>query len=493
MRRCACIKDKQTHTLDIFGIFLKCFTIIFIIVTIKFGINIVKLNIVPDKYLMILMISLCILTSVCVFLLVNKKINSIIKILISVILIGLMIIYVYTLSYIKVTEEFVSTITTEIEETEEYYIVTLKSGNYDTLEGLIGKTIYTFMAEEDYKDIKDKILSKVDVCFKDMESIKQLKTLLLSNEAAAILISNSQYNILYDEDKTFVDNITKVYTTTHKIQKSLKLEENILESIPKYTIESGAFNIYISGIDTKGKISNVARSDANIILTVNTDTHTMLLTSIPRDYYVTLHSKGVKDKLTHSGIYGIQETYMTVEDLLGIDINYYVRVNFTTLEKVVDALGGVEVYSEYEFKSYVYSYKKGINYLNGAQALEFARERYAFASGDRQRVKNQQAVLKGIMNKVLTSETILTKYTNLLQALDDSFQTNISTQQISTILKGQISDMKAWNIQTNSLDGTGASMPTYSYGSELLYVMMPQKESIDNAKEKINSVLDMSK
>lgn len=158
---------------------------------------------------------------------------------------------------------------------------------------------------------------------------------LLDESIDAILISSSQYSILDDEIENFIDNTKIIYTAHHAIDKV----ENVSSEGSKYTINNGTFNIYISGIDTSGSISNVSRSDANILVTVNTNTHEILLTSIPRDYYVTLHSKGAKDKLTHSGLYGINETVTTVEDLLDTEINYYVRVNFTTVIKLVDVLG----------------------------------------------------------------------------------------------------------------------------------------------------------
>lgn len=257
----------------------------------------------------------------------------------------------------------------------------------------------------------------------------------------------------------------------------------------KNNIKSGKFNVYISGIDTSGNISNVSRSDANILMSINTNTHEALLTSIPRDYYVTLHSYGAKDKLTHSGIYGVNETVKTAEDLLDTDINYYVRVNFTTVIKLVDKLGGIDVYSDYNFSRDGYNFKKGYNHINGDAALVFSRERYSFASGDNQRVKNQQHVIEAIMKKVLNSTTLLTKYTDILDSLKGSFQTNIEQDDISKLVKDQINNMSSWTIKSNSLTGTGASSSTYSMGSTKLYVMVPNSTSVTSAKEKIDEVL----
>lgn len=291
--------------------------------------------------------------------------------------------------------------------------------------------------------------------------------------------------MLGDEIKNFKESTKILYTIKHEIQTNTKAED----ANSKYNIKSGKFNVYISGIDTSGNISNVSRSDANILMSINTNTHEALLTSIPRDYYVTLHSYGAKDKLTHSGIYGVNETVKTAEDLLDTDINYYVRVNFTTVIKLVDKLGGIDVYSDYNFSRNGYNFKKGYNHINGDAALVFSRERYSFAGGDNQRVKNQQHVIEAVMKKVLNSTTLLTKYTDILDSLKGSFQTNIAQDDISSLVKDQINNMSSWTIKSNSLTGTGASSSTYSMGSTKLYVMVPNSTSVTSAKEKIDEVL----
>lgn len=464
------------------NIIFKIIGILYALVSVVFFVYLAKFNMFPIKYLSIIGVSLLVICLLSFIVLMRNKRSIILKSLISIILVLITVIYVYGIKYISSTMYFIQDVTTEIEETEEYYIVTLKDSEYDSIDKLNEKIIYTFMANEDYTDIKEEIISSVNTLFKDVSSIKQLAQGLLDSKYDAILVSKSQYEMICDEYEEFESKVTKIYTLNHKIKK---VEEVVNESTDEYTIESGIFNVYISGIDTAGNITNVARSDANIVVTVNAKTHEILLTSIPRDYYVTLHSKGQKDKLTHSGVYGIQETYTTVEDLLDIDIKYYVRVNFTTLQKVVDVLDGIEVESEYDFNAGGYHFKKGTNKLNGKQALAFSRERYSFSSGDRQRIKNQQAVITGILNKVMTSETILTKYTKLLNSLSNSFQTNITTEEINYLVKGQMLNMSSWNIYTNSLNGSGASKTTYSYGSEKLYVMIPYEDSVQSAIAKI--------
>ena len=205
-----------------------------------------------------------------------------------------------------------------------------------------------------------------------------------------------------------------------------------------------------------------------------------------------MHSKKAKDKLTHSGIYGVSETVTTVEDLLNVDINYYVRVNFTTVIKLVDTIGGVDVYSNYNFTTNTepsYTFSKGYNHLNGGKALAYSRERYSFSDGDNQRVKNQQQVIEAIINKVLDSTTILTKYTSILNSLEGSFQTNIEQSEISKLVKNQLENMSSWTVKSNSLTGTGSYGPTYSMGSQELYIMLPDSTSVQNAKSQIKAVI----
>ena len=250
------------------------------------------------------------------------------------------------------------------------------------------------------------------------------------------------------------------------------------------------FSIYISGIDTYGKISSVSRSDVNIVATVNPNTNQVLLISIPRDYYVKLHgTTGYNDKLTHAGIYGVDMSVKTLEDLLGININYYVKVNFSSVIKIVDVLDGIDVYSEYTFKSYSgYNFTKGYNHMDGKQALDFARTRKAFASGDRQRGKNQQAVIEALIRKC-SSAAVITKYSSLLDSINGSFQTNMSTKEITSLAKYQLDKMPEWTVKSISLDGSDSYNYTYSYGRSKAYVMVPYESSIKEAQQALSEIL----
>ena len=254
------------------------------------------------------------------------------------------------------------------------------------------------------------------------------------------------------------------------------------------------FNIYISGIDTYGEISSVSRSDVNMVVTVNPKTRQILLTSIPRDYYVHLHGKtGYNDKLTHAGLYGVDMSINTVEDLLDIDINYYVKVNFSSVIKIVNALYGVDVLSDYSFTSIDgYNYIKGYNRVNGEEALSFARERKAFAAGDNQRVKDQQALLEAMFRKCISPSMII-KYNSFLNSVEGSFVTNMPVDRLKSLVRLQIAKKYKWIITANSLDGENSSNYTYSYSASKLYVMEPIEDSVDYASKLIKSVIDGEK
>lgn len=240
------------------------------------------------------------------------------------------------------------------------------------------------------------------------------------------------------------------------------------------------FSVYISGIDSRSGLIAKSRSDVNIVATVNTETRQVLLVSTPRDYYVPLPiSNGQPDKLTHAGIYGIDCSMGTLEMLYETEIDYYFRVNFSGFEGIVNALGGITVDSEVAFSSGDYSFVQGENYMDGAAALTFARERYAFASGDRQRGKNQMAVIKGVINKAI-SPALLTNYTSILESVAGSFEASIPYDVLAALVKQQLSDGGEWNIVSYSVDGTGASKKPYSLSTNA-YVMEPDYNTVNQA------------
>ena len=367
-------------------------------------------------------------------------------------------------------------------KTENYSVLVLKDSDYEKIEDLDGESIGSLEFNTDgLEKAKEKIEKEITPEFITTDNITTLKDDFLAEEYAGMLIEDSMLSMVNESDGEFSESYRVIYEFSVDVET-----EDIAEEV---NITEESFNIFISGIDTYGSISSVARSDVNMVITVNPNTHKILITSIPRDYYVTLAGKNAKDKLTHAGIYGIETSVGTIENLLDIKINYYVKVNFTSLLDIVEALGGVNVYSEYSFTSKDgYYYQKGYNNVDGKKALSFVRERGAFTEGDRVRVKNQAAMIEALINKAI-SPSIIVKYTSLLNALDGSFVTNIPTKDITDFIKKQIDEMPEWEFENISLDGSNGYDYTYSYGGTKLYVMIPDNETVINATNKINEVL----
>lgn len=477
-------KDKKAKFGKL-GIFKSILSFVFVIVTIIFYVSVVKMNLLPAGYITAFTVFETLLTFGLIIGFVKGHKKPLKNIIFLCIIVLVSAVYIYITNYAIATDEFLTNVFKEENQTEEYYVVVRSDSEYSKVEDISGKEIYTFKVED---DVKKEVEGKAKIEYKEEKNLLDLGNNLEEEKIDIILVSSVQYDMLNEEIKNFRQSTKIIYTASHEI----KVDEAVDNpSSDIYNIDNSKFNIYISGIDTSGNINNVARSDANILATVNTKTHEILLTSIPRDYYVTLHTYGAKDKLTHSGIYGINETVQTVEDLLGVDINYYVRVNFTTVIRLVDTLGGIDVYSDYDFYSKLgFHFNKGINHLNGEQALVFSRERKSFLEGDNQRVKNQQHVIEAIIKKTLDGTTILTKYTNILDSLSGCFQTNIKQEEISKLVKDQLNDMSSWKITTNTLGGKSEYNYTYSMGNQSLYTMVPDAGSVESAKEKIKEILD---
>lgn len=254
------------------------------------------------------------------------------------------------------------------------------------------------------------------------------------------------------------------------------------------------FNVVMTGIDVDGTIGEEGRSDVNMVVTVNPSTNQILMTSIPRDYEIYMAEyDNAMDKLTHTGFYGVGTTIAAEEQLLDITANYYVKVNFTTVERFIDAIGGVDVESEYEFtpvKLKEWTVQEGMNHMNGKQALAFARERKAFLTGDNQRIKNQQAVFEALIRKATSSRTMILSYNKVLSGLRDYFEMSFSSREIRRLVKMQIARDPDWHIYKNTIVGGDDSLPTYSTGGAYAYVMTQDEESIGNAKALINAVLE---
>ena len=256
------------------------------------------------------------------------------------------------------------------------------------------------------------------------------------------------------------------------------------------------FVLYLSGVDNRGELTEKARSDVNILAVVNPTTKRVALINTPRDYYVDLAGTNSKDKLTHAGLYGVETSMATLGNLYGIQVDHYIRIDFSGFISIIDAVGGVDVYSDQAFTSVgspgyydPTTFAEGWNHLDGKSALAFARERHAFASGDIQRGINQMKVIDAMANK-LKSPTVLMSFSKLMDAVSDCFVTSLSQEQISALVRMQLGDLASWDIESCSVTGSsGKSSQCYSAKGQSLYVMKPDESSVSKAKELIASVL----
>lgn len=359
----------------------------------------------------------------------------------------------------------------------------------DKAENLMDAKNYRFgyqtsVDQDNNQKMLDDVQSVVgrDVKLEEYSTIQEEAQALLDGKIEAA-IYNEGFSSLIDESiEDYSDNVRILYQYGIKTEIAQEEEEKDVEQ---------PFNVYISGIDVSGPITTNSRSDVNIIMTVNPNTHKILLTTTPRDYYVTIPniSGESRDKLTHAGIYGVDASMATLEQLYGIDITYYARVNFTSLIKIVDALGGIDVNSEVEFSQSGYTFKKGINHMNGSQALTFSRERYSFSEGDNQRGKDQEAVLTAILQKAM-SPAVLTNANEILSNISDSVETNMTSDEMAKFINMQLADGSSWSIESIAATGTGDKQACYSSGSQQLYVMWPDETAVGDIAARMKGILE---
>ena len=297
---------------------------------------------------------------------------------------------------------------------------------------------------------------------------------LMNGEVGAITFNEAYRQILKEMYPDFNEQTRVLYN------KSIKSKVNVTKGNRKVTRET--FIVYISGIDVYGDISQTSRSDVNILASVNPVTHKVQLISTPRDSYVELPDYADYDKLTHAGIYGVSESIRALEELYDVKIDYYVRVNFTGFEEIVDALGGITVDAEEGFTAWDGTwFDAGENQLDGARALSFARERKAFEDGDFQRGRNQMKVIKAIAEKAM-SPAILPNYGNVLDSAADSLETSMSRSEIGELVRMQLSSGDDWDIESYVVTGYVDSRNTYSYGAAPLSVVILDESAIAEAK-----------
>lgn len=324
------------------------------------------------------------------------------------------------------------------------------------------------------------------------ETSLQMADALFSNQTDALIMNGVTTALLMEEAgyEDFLDKARILYTmSVAEILQTDPPETTVPVEVEK-NITNTPFVLYISGSDTRYNHLAISRSDVNILAVINPETKHILLINTPRDYFVANpRGNGALDKLTHCGIYGPECSMGALEALYGLEIDYYSQINFKGFEKLVDAVGGVTVYSDQAFQVGPVTIQKGENTLNGEQALTFSRDRYHVSGGDNGRGKNQMKVIKAVVEKVTSSTVLISQYAQILDSLGGMFKTSLTMDEISDLVKMQLDDMASWNIQSFAVTGVGGSEKTYSAPSVYAYVMHPNMDTVTYAKGLADRVL----
>lgn len=493
---------------------IRVISIISILLAIALIIKVIKIDILPLNFEITILGAVLLLTLI-LFIFYNFTSHSKIARVFG----GFMIIVV-TLSYglgyfyLYKTAGMLSTISTSSsgsgtklgslsdEMTNNVSVIVMKSSNYNSLKDLSGKKIGTTSeldAKSTEKCLTD-IKKSIDFDQEDYPNYNQEMTDLYDGRIDGVILDESSRGIVYEQFLN-ISQVTKVvHTTSYKAPR----EHAIVDSKHPVDVTKDPFTIYFSGNDSFGDIQETSRTDSNMLVTVNPKTHRILMTSIPRDYYVPVACAedaadgcpdGQKDKLTHTGLYGVQTTINTIEDFMDVDINYYVRVNFSSLTNIVDAIGGVDVtvgkglaVDQFYTDDTIGGVVEGENHLDGQKALAYARERYAYEDGDLQRVKNQQQVLKGIIKKV-KSPSMLLKYASLIDAIGSAIETNMPSSSITNFVKFQLASNSSWKFESYPMVGDTGMEFSPSLG-DTVSVTYQDRGSIETAHDKIEAILN---
>ena len=481
--------EKNTTSL-IYRIFAALLSIVLLALSGFAAYQIVTLNVLPSNLLLPVILIIVILNAILI-LLINFVTHAIWTKVISVILVilvgctmGFGNVYLYetysTLTSVTGAEKgsIKNTISVITKTDHDEEIQSLKSEKIGVLRNI--DSVGT-------KKCQNK-LKKYSFSYKKYDNLQALVKALYEDEVQAIVM-----NEIYRANVEEMEEYSGFSNETKAIYQAVYYTNNKNDALVVDDITKNPFTIFVSGNDTYGDIDELSRSDVDMIVTVNPTTSTVLMVNIPRDYYV--QTSYGHDKLTHTGMYGIEETKQTVENLLGIDINYTFRVNFSSAEDIVDALDGVDIevpegmaVERLNADWALEGVHEGWNHLNGARALAYARERHAYVDGDIQRAKNQQQVLEAIIKKAASSK-ILTNYTKLLKSFKNAFDTNMSTNEITALLQYELQAMPNWKFQNYVLRGTNSSAVCASMAQELS-VVMPEDYCVSIARQKIEAVLD---
>lgn len=448
---------------------------ILVVSYVPLALGLIQVAVVPSKYLFVVLPFYGLLVAGIVWVLLRSRalgVHAWRLVVVGIVAIVLSVTNLYAYSVVRATDGLLSGIQDARSTYVEYVIIAKKGHEVKVSEassvGVVANDPLREQAAQALALETPAGQRSYDSLTAAAESLRTGEVELASVRQASLQLISENYRELYQEI---------VVLATYRVKVDVQA--------PTQADVSKPFVLYISGIDTYGEVSKVSRSDVNMLVVVNPRTRQILLVNTPRDYYVQLHgTTGSRDKLTHAGIYGVDMSRQTLEDLYGAQVSYYARINFTSLVKIIDTVGPIDVYSDYSFKSY----HEGYNTLDSKQALEFARERYSFNEGDRQRGRNQQRVIEAIIAKMNKPQNAV--HSNaVIGAVKGSMETNMSESSIKQLVRTQLDDLKAWGVESISVDGTGSMQPTYSMGAQPLYVMEPDDFSLAEARQRIADTL----
>lgn len=490
-------EKRKPIILTIFFIILSLIMVVF-----AFGIiyQIIKLQVLPDKLVVPIILIIVLFTAIMLVLLNFFTRGIATRIIYTFLIIAVSVVYGFGNFYLYSTSKTLTKVTTQtgiVKNTVS--VIALSSSSMSDVSDLnnakVG-SLKTIGKEGTQKSLKDIKKNNVSVNNKKYDNVPGLIKALYDGDVDAVILNEAyRSNVLELEGYNAFNDETKV------IHQTVFYTNDTNDALAVSDITTTPFNILISGNDSFGKLDEVSRSDVDMVVTVNPVTSTVLMTSIPRDSYVQEYcddyacNYGANDKLTHTGIYGVDTTRDTIEQLLDIDINYTYRVNFTSMIDIVDALGGVDIdvaegmaVSKFYSDSTLEGVHEGTNHLNGKRALAYSRERKAYLDGDSQRARNQQQVLQAMVKKA-TSPELLKNYSSILNAISGAFDTNMTSDEITSFIKYQIQAMPGWKFEQYVLKGYSDMQVSAELGSAVSVIMLYQ-DSIHVASEKIQAVLD---
>lgn len=444
-----------------------------------------RLNLLQAWQMALVFLALLGLEALTVYkLIISKKAKRVAKIAVIIASIIITIISTIGFKYVRQTVNFIENITGAHYETQTYKVIVLKSSQYNDIKQLNTQHIGFLSNNPNLENTKNTLKNVIKFKDQNFDELGNLLAGINDFKVSAITLTDSYLEFLEENNNEFIENSKVIYEFEVRVDNE--------KDVKRVNVATEPFIIYISGSDSRIGLNDTARSDVNILAVVNPKTAKILLVSIPRDYYVKLHgTTGTKDKLTHAGIYGTNMSKTTIEDLIGIKINYTLKVGFSTVISVVDKVGGIEIDSDQAFTAWTNKsckFVKGVQPVDSACALAFARERYSYATGDRHRGQNQQQVITKLIEKI-SNPHYLVRWADILEAAEGSFETNLTYDEITDFARYQLAELKHWQVESISLDGTGAMLPTYSMGKQKLYVMIPAQSTIDTAKRKIAEYL----